>query len=111
LDSWFTAKPPVTGLPQFSDSAKSGTLLTLAAEILRGRHENMSGLAHRLVPALRIPVIDATGLEGEYDYDLSFAAANQPGAGQQSSHFYRHRTTVGAAAGIPQIGTDGKLTG
>jgi uncharacterized protein (TIGR03435 family) len=42
-------------------------------EILHGHHENMSGLAHQLVGALHVPVIDATGLEGEYDYDMSFA--------------------------------------
>jgi uncharacterized protein (TIGR03435 family) len=66
------------GTPQFSSSAKSGMLLTLAGEILRGRRENMSGLAHQLVLALHVPVIDATGLEGAYDYDLSFAPEVAP---------------------------------
>jgi len=66
------------GAPQFSDSAGSGTLVTLAQVVFRGRHENMSGLAHQLVGTLHAPVFDATGLEGEFDYDLSFAPEPAP---------------------------------
>jgi uncharacterized protein (TIGR03435 family) len=32
----------------------------------------MGGLTDQLVQVLQAPVVDATGLEGEYDYDLSF---------------------------------------
>ena len=66
------------GSPQFADSAGSGRLVTLTQVVLRGRHENMSGLAHQLVGTLHAPVIDATGLEGEFDYDLSFAPEPAP---------------------------------
>jgi uncharacterized protein (TIGR03435 family) len=60
------------GVRQFADNARSGVLLTVTEEQLHGRQETMSGLAHYLVQALHAPVIDATGIEGEYDYDLSF---------------------------------------
>jgi uncharacterized protein (TIGR03435 family) len=60
------------GITQFADNAKSGLRLTLTEEQLHGRQETMSGLAHYLVQALHVPVIDATGIEGAYDYDLSF---------------------------------------
>ena len=60
------------GITQFADNAKSGLRLTVTEEQLHGRQETMSGLAHYLVQALHTPVIDATGIEGEYDYDLSF---------------------------------------
>lgn len=60
------------GIPKFSDNAGTGTLMTLAGTILRGRHESMEGLANRLAQKLQQPVVDATGLAGEYDYDLSF---------------------------------------
>ncbi len=66
------------GVPQFSRSSKSGMLLTLTGEILHGHHENISGLASQLASALHVPVIDATSLEGEYDYDLSFAPEVAP---------------------------------
>jgi uncharacterized protein (TIGR03435 family) len=60
------------GVRQFADNAKSGVRLTIEEEQLHGRKETMGGLAHYLVQALHTPVIDATGIEGEYDYDLSF---------------------------------------
>jgi uncharacterized protein (TIGR03435 family) len=60
------------GVRQFADNARSGVLLTIEEEQLHGRKETMGGLAHYLVMALHTPVIDATGIEGEYDYDLSF---------------------------------------
>jgi len=60
------------GTPQFSGSAGTGELMTLAGTILRGRHESMEGLAYWLALKLHEPVADATGLEGEYGYDLSF---------------------------------------
>jgi uncharacterized protein (TIGR03435 family) len=66
------------GTPHYSSNAKSGMLLTLAVQILHGHHENMTGLVHQLAVALHAPVIDATGLKGEYDYDLSFAPEIAP---------------------------------
>lgn len=60
------------GIRQFADNARSGVLLTIEEEQLHGRKETMGGLAHYLVQALHTPVIDATGIDGEYDYDLSF---------------------------------------
>jgi len=60
------------GVRQFADNARSGRLLTIEEEQLHGRKETIGGLAHYLVQALHTPVIDATGIEGEYDYDLSF---------------------------------------
>ena len=60
------------GVPRLSDSAGTGELMTLAGTILRGRHESMDGLAYWLALKLREPVVDATGLTGTYDYDLSF---------------------------------------
>jgi len=62
----------MNGITQFANNAKSGVLLTIKEEQLHGRHETMGGLAHYLVQVLHTPVIDATGIEGEYDYDLSF---------------------------------------
>ena len=66
------------GTPQFSKDSGSGILLTLAGETLRGRHETLAGLQHQLVSALHAPVLDATGIEGEYDYDLTFAPEPTP---------------------------------
>ena len=60
------------GIPQLSDSAGTGEFMTLAGTVLRGRHESMTGLAYWLALTLHEPVVDATGLTGEYDYDLSF---------------------------------------
>jgi uncharacterized protein (TIGR03435 family) len=66
------------GKPQFSESAGSGALVTLAWQILRGRHESISGLVSQLAKVLRSPVVDATGLDGVFDYDLSFAPQVTP---------------------------------
>jgi uncharacterized protein (TIGR03435 family) len=66
------------GIPQFSDTAATGTLLTLTRALVRGRHQNIEGLARQLTQQLAAPVIDATGLEGEYDYDLSFMPEPTP---------------------------------
>ena len=66
------------GIPQLSDSAGTGEFMTLAGTILRGRHESMAGLAYWLALKLQKPVVDATGLAGEYDYDLSFQNAPAP---------------------------------
>jgi uncharacterized protein (TIGR03435 family) len=92
--------PAVTvknGTPQFSDSAQSGELFTLAGAVLRGRHENMQGLAGWLAGRLQAPVIDATGLEGEYDYDLSYTT--EPAALSKNSRVF---LPPGAGAAPPE---------
>jgi Protein of unknown function (DUF3738). len=66
------------GVPQFTKDAGSGTLLTLTTAIWRGRNETMKGLAGRLAGSLGAPVMDATGLEGEYDYTLTFTPEAKP---------------------------------
>jgi uncharacterized protein (TIGR03435 family) len=44
-----------------------------------GRHETMAQLADRLSAQLDRPVVDATGLEGEYDFNLTFAVETAGG--------------------------------
>jgi len=66
------------GITQFANNAKSGLRLTVTEEQLHGRQESIGGLAHYLVQVLHAPVVDATGIEGEYDYDLSFEPVVAP---------------------------------
>ena len=66
------------GTPQLSDTAGSGEFFTLAGAVMRGRHQSMKAMADRLASQLGAPVIEATGLQGEYDYDLSFAPEPKP---------------------------------
>ena len=61
------------GVPQFSKDAGSGQLLTLTTAIWRGRNKTMKSLAEDLANQLGAPVLDATGMEGEYDYTFTFA--------------------------------------
>jgi uncharacterized protein (TIGR03435 family) len=75
------------GIPHFSDSAGSGELLALTGAVMRGRHETMAGLARQLIQRLGAPVIDATGLEGEYDYDLSFKPEPRPRSSSETVLF------------------------
>jgi uncharacterized protein (TIGR03435 family) len=60
------------GTPQLSDTAGTGEFFTLGRAVMRGRNQNMKGLADQLTSRLDAPVIDATGLEGEYDFDVSY---------------------------------------
>jgi uncharacterized protein (TIGR03435 family) len=69
------------GVPQFTKDAGSGTLLTLTTGIWRGRNETMKRLAERLADSLDAPVVDATGIEGEYDYTLTFTPEAKPVSG------------------------------
>ena len=74
------------GVPGFSKSAPSGELMTRDGIILRGRSETLKGLARWLSLRLKVPIIDATGLEGEYDYSLTYTPDTDViGAGP--SHF------------------------
>jgi uncharacterized protein (TIGR03435 family) len=61
------------GVPEFSKSAGSGELMTRDGITLRGRSETMKWLASSLSRRLEVPIIDATGLEGEYDFSLTYA--------------------------------------
>jgi uncharacterized protein (TIGR03435 family) len=69
------------GMMQFKKDARSGQVLTLTAARWRGRNKTMSGLATDLAKYLREPVMDATGLEGEYDYDLVFTPETNTNTG------------------------------
>jgi uncharacterized protein (TIGR03435 family) len=71
------------GIPGFSESAGTGELMTRAGTIFRGRHNSIGGLTSQLTQVLQGPVVDATGIEGEYDYDLSFQ--NLPAARTKDS--------------------------
>jgi uncharacterized protein (TIGR03435 family) len=86
------------GITQFADNARSGVPLTVTEEQLHGRQETMSGLAHYLVQVLHAPVIDATGIEGEYDYDLSFEPVVGP---QPKETVFLGLSGEGAPAGPP----------
>ena len=61
------------GTPQFAENAGSAVLFTAAGGLLRGRHQTMQGLAKHLSAQLHAPVLDATSLDGEYDFDMPFA--------------------------------------
>jgi uncharacterized protein (TIGR03435 family) len=60
------------GLPQFSKDAGSGELWSGGYVQWRGRDEMMEKVAARLTDRLGAPVMDATGLEGEYDFTLFY---------------------------------------
>jgi uncharacterized protein (TIGR03435 family) len=61
------------GVPQFSKTAGSGELMTRDGITLRGRSQTVKWLASWLSQRLRVPVIDATDLEGEYDFSITYA--------------------------------------
>jgi uncharacterized protein (TIGR03435 family) len=79
------------GIPRLSDGAGSGVFLALRGGVvqgeIRGRHETMAGLAGLLIGQLGAPVIDATGLEGEYDYDVSFRPEPRPRLSSEHPNF------------------------
>ena len=60
------------GVPQFSKDAGSGQLWYDSTAIWRGRNKTLKALASDLANHLDGPVMDATGLKGEYDYTLTF---------------------------------------
>ena len=69
------------GVPQLGKDAGSFQLLTLTAAIWRGRNKTMKDLADDLANNLGAPVIDATGMEGQYDYTLTFTPEARPASG------------------------------
>jgi uncharacterized protein (TIGR03435 family) len=64
------------GVPQPTKDAPSGQLFFGTTAILHGRNQTMKGLASDIAEKLGAPVIDATALEGEYDY--TFTYSNEP---------------------------------
>ena len=62
------------GVPQFAKDAGSGQLSFGSTVIWRGRNRAMKSLAADLAEKLGGPVMDATGLEGEYDYTFTYTA-------------------------------------
>jgi uncharacterized protein (TIGR03435 family) len=67
------------GVPQFTKDAGSGQLfIGTTTALWRGRNETMKRLAERLADSLGAPVMDATGIEGEYDYSLTYTPEAKP---------------------------------
>jgi len=68
--------PPIEigkdGMPHLSKDAGSNELRIGANAEWRGRNETMKQMADQLVNKLGAPVMDATGLEGEYDFTLLY---------------------------------------
>jgi uncharacterized protein (TIGR03435 family) len=70
------------GVPQFTKDAGSGQLYGPTGAIWRGRNKTMKSLVEDLDRKLGVPVMDATGLEGEYDYTLTFTDEAYSGSAQ-----------------------------
>jgi uncharacterized protein (TIGR03435 family) len=66
------------GKPEFTATA-SGILMTVNGVILRGSNKTMKDLAGYLANYLHNPVIDATGLSGAYDYNVTFTSEMETG--------------------------------
>jgi uncharacterized protein (TIGR03435 family) len=69
-------KTPVViknGVPELAETAGSGMLVTLDRVVWRGRSETMDDFSSKLSSQLQAPVLNATGLEGEYDFSMTFA--------------------------------------
>jgi uncharacterized protein (TIGR03435 family) len=74
------------GVPQFAKNSGSGFIGYRDIDLWRGRNETMERLTEQLADRLETPVADATGLEGEYDYDLVFTPdLHNPTAGGDAS--------------------------
>jgi uncharacterized protein (TIGR03435 family) len=65
------------GIPQFSKDAASGQLYSGITAWWRGRNKTMQDLASDLSSRLNLPVRDATGLKGEYDYTLTYTPGEE----------------------------------
>jgi uncharacterized protein (TIGR03435 family) len=74
------------GAPQFRKDAGSGHLIDIRTmtAVWRGRNKTMDDLAVDLAGTLREPVTNATGLEGEYDYTLTFTPEAHGAPGNQA---------------------------
>lgn len=74
-DSSAVKGPGVTfkdGLPQFDKNLANMNMCAMDYCALHGHNRGMQALAADLAGRLRAPVMDATGLEGGYDYTVIF---------------------------------------
>jgi uncharacterized protein (TIGR03435 family) len=62
------------GVPQFTKDAPSGQLWNGSTAMWHGKNETMQKLASDISNILDAPVTDATGIEGGYDFTLTFTA-------------------------------------
>jgi uncharacterized protein (TIGR03435 family) len=71
------------GVPVFAKDARSTTICSNPNPTcwLHGHRKTMHDLAEDLAQRLRFPVMDATGLEGAYDYTLTFTPEVYSGPG------------------------------
>lgn len=89
LDKTIVKGPPVEfnkdGTPQFTKDARSGQLCYNATCVWRGRNETMKQMAEQLAGTdkLNAPVVDATQLEGAYDFTLTYTPETTLGRGRQ----------------------------
>jgi uncharacterized protein (TIGR03435 family) len=72
----FTFPAMKDGVPQFTKDSGPAQLYTASPAGLvawwHGRDESMQRLASDIASRLKVPVSDATGLEGKYDFSLNF---------------------------------------
>ena len=66
------------GVPQYTKDARSGQLWFGSTAMWHGRDRTMEALASDLTNQLDGPVMDATGLDGGYDYTLIFTPEPKP---------------------------------
>jgi uncharacterized protein (TIGR03435 family) len=64
------------GIPKLAPGNTPNELVTVEGHFLRARHETAEQIVTRISRDLRRPVIDATGLKGDYDYDLVWGPAH-----------------------------------
>jgi uncharacterized protein (TIGR03435 family) len=65
------------GMMHFSKDANSGQIYSGSTAMWRGRNKTMQSLAFDLAGRLNVPVSDATSLEGEYDYTLTYTPGEE----------------------------------
>jgi uncharacterized protein (TIGR03435 family) len=73
------------GILQFTKDARSAEISHGSTVMRRGRNETMKRLAADLADKLGVPVMDATGLAGEYDYTLTYTAESEAAQGTVGS--------------------------
>ena len=69
------------GAPVFAKDARSTTVCARAGCWMHGRYKTMHELAEDLTQRLQLPVTDATGLDGAYDYTVAFTPEPYSGPG------------------------------
>ena len=94
------------GVPQFAKDSGSGELWGRGYVQWRGRNETMKQMAGHLADKLGGPVTDATGLEREYDYDLSYTPEPSPAQGNRvvvSPSFHRQQAPIQLQAAMRRL--------